>query len=88
MSEGNQTSTGAVAATEELKAEIKAVVDAIGEKNAAEALGVSRHSVLRAVAGYAVRRGTLAAIREGLAALRAAEKPKAAAKNGVATTAA
>jgi hypothetical protein len=53
---------------EELRAQVAALVQAIGEGAALERLGVSRTTLPRLAAGFTVRAGTLALVRERLAA--------------------
>jgi hypothetical protein len=53
---------------EDLRAAVFAVVQAIGERAAMAKLGVGRGPLARLVAGLTVRAGTLALVREHLAA--------------------
>lgn len=55
-------------ATEVLRVKVKALADQLGEVQAAKKLGVSTTAMLRLLAGRDVRPGTLALLREALAA--------------------
>ncbi|MCC6902799.1 MAG: hypothetical protein IT377_27755 [Polyangiaceae bacterium] len=54
----------------------RAFVDAFGVERAARTLGVGRETVLRLAGGLPVRRGSIALVRESLAARDAAAERK------------
>lgn len=64
----------AVAAPEELRIALAAMVAERGEATACAALQLSRSSLMRALAGRPVRRGTIALIEIGLQRLQAEAK--------------
>lgn len=54
------------------RAEARRLADRLGDRNAAEKLGMSVDALLRILAGRRIRRGTASLLRERLSALRAA----------------
>jgi hypothetical protein len=58
--------------TVEERAAARRLADKLGDRHAAEALGMSPDALLRILAGRRIRRGTASLLRERLSALRAA----------------
>ena len=61
-----QTDNKATTLTATERRELRRVIGQLGEVGAAERLGVSRGSVLRALGGLPVRRGTMSLLRAGM----------------------
>lgn len=69
----NQNARGTVVLTDEERAIVRLQIAEFGETEAAKFLGVGRMTLIRALAGLSLKRGTALILGSALAAVRAAE---------------